>query len=76
MSRDNSVGIATGYELDGRGWIPDRGRDFSLLHSVQSGSGAHLTSHAMGTGNSFLGGKAAGSSSWPFTILCCRGQEW
>jgi hypothetical protein len=57
------VGIATGYELDDRGSIPDRGRDFSLLYSVQSGFGAHPTSHAMRTGNSFPGGNAARTSS-------------
>jgi hypothetical protein len=33
MSRDSSVGIATGYELDDPGGI----KDFSLLHRVQIG---------------------------------------
>jgi hypothetical protein len=28
MSRDSSVGIATGYRLDGWGWIPGRGKIF------------------------------------------------
>jgi hypothetical protein len=37
-SRNSSVGIATGYGLNGRGSIT--GRDFSLLHNVQIGSGA------------------------------------
>jgi hypothetical protein len=35
-------------------------QDFSLLHSVQTGSGAHPASYQMGTGGSFPGGKAAG----------------
>jgi hypothetical protein len=31
---------------------------FSLLHSVQTGSGAHPVSYSMGTGGIFLGGRA------------------
>jgi hypothetical protein len=60
-SRDSVVGIATGYELDDRGVgvrVPV-GQEFSV-HSVQTGSGAHLASYPMGTGDSFPGGKAAG----------------
>jgi hypothetical protein len=34
-----------------------RARDFSLLHSVQTGSGVHPASSPMGTGDSFLRGK-------------------
>jgi hypothetical protein len=37
-SWDSSVGIATDYGLDGQE------RDFSLLHSVEIGSGAHPAS--------------------------------
>jgi hypothetical protein len=33
-------------------------QDSSLLHSIQTGSGAHLASYTMGTGGSFPGGKA------------------
>jgi hypothetical protein len=61
MSRDNAVGIATAYELDGRGIgvrVPLRAR-FSLLHVVQTGSGAHPASYPMGTGGDFPWGK------WP-----------
>jgi hypothetical protein len=36
---NNSVGIATGYGLDGCDSIPGRARDLSLLHIVQTGSG-------------------------------------
>jgi hypothetical protein len=32
-------------------------QDLSLLHSVQTDSGAHPTSYSMGTGGSFPGGK-------------------
>jgi hypothetical protein len=34
-------------------------QDFSLLHVVQTGSGAHLASYPMSTWGSFPGGKAA-----------------
>jgi hypothetical protein len=34
--------------------------DYYLLHSVQSGSGPHPASYAVGTGGYFPGGKAAG----------------
>jgi hypothetical protein len=60
--RGSSVGIVTRYGLDGWG--------FSLIHSVQTGSGAHPAAYAMGTG-----GKAAKAWSWPLTSLYCRGQE-
>jgi hypothetical protein len=53
-SRDSSVGIEMGYELDGWGRF-----DFSLLHSVQTVSGAHPASYPTGTVGSFLGGKSA-----------------
>jgi hypothetical protein len=34
------------------------GKKFSLLYSVQTGSGAHPTSYPVGTGGSLLCGKA------------------
>jgi hypothetical protein len=37
------------------------GQDFSLLHGVQTGCGAHPASDPMGTGGDFPGGKAAGA---------------
>jgi hypothetical protein len=43
--RDSSVGIAMGYGLDGRGRI------FSLVHSIHTGSGVHLSSYTVGTLN-------------------------
>jgi hypothetical protein len=51
MTRDSSVGMATGYVLDDHG-----GREFEF-HVVQTGSGFHPTSYKMGTG-----GKAADHS--------------
>jgi hypothetical protein len=55
-TRDNSVGIATGWTSRVR--VPSV-QNLSLLHSVQTGSGAHPASYQMGTGDSFPGGKAA-----------------
>jgi hypothetical protein len=48
-SRDSSVGTATGYEVQ----FPARARDVSLLHSVQTGSGAHPASTPMDIWGSF-----------------------
>jgi hypothetical protein len=57
-SRDSSVGRATGWMA----WVRFTAvQDFPLLHSVQTGSGAHLASYPMGTRGSFPGGKAAGA---------------
>jgi hypothetical protein len=44
---------------DGMGLIPGRGRDFSILHSVQTCSGAHIISSPMSTRGSFLESKIA-----------------
>jgi hypothetical protein len=61
-SRDSSVGMALGYELDNRGprvRFPAGARNFYLHHSIQNGSGAHPASYPMGTRGSFPGGEAA-----------------
>jgi hypothetical protein len=39
--------------------FPEEARDSSLVHSVQTGSGAHPTSYLMNAGRSFFEGKAA-----------------
>jgi hypothetical protein len=59
----SAVGIAIAYGLHDREvgvrvpvWL-----EFSLLHIVQTGSGAHPASYQMGTAGSFSGGKAAGA---------------
>ena len=54
MGGDSSVGIATGYGLDGPGIESRWGARFPA--SVQTGSGAHPASSTMGAG-SFPGGK-------------------
>jgi hypothetical protein len=51
--QDSAGGVKTGYLLDGPCSIPGNGR-FSLLHSVQTDSGAHPASYPMGTGGSFV----------------------
>jgi hypothetical protein len=74
-NRDSAVGMATGYGLVGRGvgvLIPAGARDFSLLHCVQTCSGAHPAPYA----GSLPGGKAARASSSPLTSNLCRGQEY
>jgi hypothetical protein len=63
-SRDSSVGIALGYELDDRGSrvrFSAGAGNFSLHHRVQNGSGAHPASYPMVTRVSFPGSKAAGA---------------
>jgi hypothetical protein len=59
-NRDNSVGTASGFGLEAGVRFLTGVRDFSVL---QTGSGAHPASHEMGTGGSFLQGKAAGACS-------------
>jgi hypothetical protein len=55
--RDRSVGIATGYRLDGGVQFPAGARDFSLFRSVQAGSGAHPASYKTATRGSLPVGK-------------------
>jgi hypothetical protein len=62
-SQDSLVGIATGYGLEDGGVgvrVPVR-QEFAFLHVVQTGSVVHPTSYTIGTGGSFLMGKAAGA---------------
>jgi hypothetical protein len=75
-NRGSSVGIATGYGLDdhGVGVRVPMGEEFSLLHGIPTGSGAHPASYPLGTWGSFPGGKVAGAWIWPLTNSC-RGQE-
>jgi hypothetical protein len=54
MSRGSVAGIATGYRLDNGGVGVQK---LSLLHVVQTGSGAHPAFYPMGTGGPFPGGK-------------------
>jgi hypothetical protein len=78
MSRDSSVGIATGYGLDERKigvrFIAGAG-NFSPRHHVKTGSGAHPAFYPMGTGGYFPEGKVGGELSGPFTAIRCWGQR-
>jgi hypothetical protein len=51
VSRGRSVGIVAGYGMDARGVEFESlyGQEFSPLHIVHTGSGAHPTSYLMGT---------------------------
>jgi hypothetical protein len=52
MLYDDAIGRTTGHGLDGRGVsveFPGGARDFSLHHSVKTGSRAHPASYPMGT---------------------------
>jgi hypothetical protein len=50
MSWGSSVSIETGYGLNDRGFrFPAGAGNFSLLHCLQTGSGAHPASYPMGT---------------------------
>jgi hypothetical protein len=61
-SRDNVVGIATGYGLDdlGVGVRVPVGSRISLPQVIQTGSGAQ-SAYLMGRGAPFPAGKAAGA---------------
>jgi hypothetical protein len=69
--RDSSVGIATGYGLDGRG-IESRGAIFSV--PVQTGPGAHPVSCTLSTG-SFLRVKRPGRGADPSPLLVQRSKK-
>jgi hypothetical protein len=53
-----SVGTATGYGSEVRGWIPSREQGLSLLHSVQTDSGVSRAPYTVGTENDSPGDKA------------------
>lgn len=68
-----SAGTMTGYELDGRDSIPDRAKRFSLLHNIQTDSGAQPDPYPMLIGDSFPGNKATEAWNWLLTSIYCRG---
>jgi hypothetical protein len=59
-SRDSSVGIAKA-RAGSPGFHSPQVQDFSLLDTVQTGSGLHPTSYLMGTECCFPAGKSAGA---------------
>jgi hypothetical protein len=64
-----AAGIAAGDRLHGWGSVPSRDKRFSLLHSVQTGSGAHPASYPTGTGALSPGDRAAGTWRWSLTSI-------
>jgi hypothetical protein len=68
----SSVCISTGYELGGREIgvrFPAGARNLSLLHSLDTRSGAHTVSYSMGTRVSFFGGNAVRMRICPPTSI-------
>jgi len=49
--------------------LPLRAGNFSLHHSVQTGSGAYPASYPVGSRGYFLGGKAVGTWRWPLASI-------
>jgi hypothetical protein len=60
-SRDSSVGIATGYGLDGRGSISAQGKEMSIFSTGSRSALGPTQPLTMGTGSSIPGCKAAGA---------------
>jgi hypothetical protein len=51
--------IYIGWMAEESGFDSRQGQDFSLLHIIQTGFGAHPTSYTMGIGSCFSGSKEA-----------------
>jgi hypothetical protein len=62
MEKYRAVGISSdcGLTTEGSEFEFQYGQELYVLHIVQIDSGGHPASYTMGTGNSLLGGKAAG----------------
>jgi hypothetical protein len=69
-SRDSSVRLAKGRKDSVR--FPAEAGNSSVLQSIQTGSGAHSASYSMGTGDSFLKGKAEGAWSSQLTAISAK----
>jgi hypothetical protein len=63
------VGIAISNGIDDPGSISCRGKKFSLLHSVQTDTGANPASYPVGTEGSVPEDNAAGAWSWPHASI-------
>jgi hypothetical protein len=68
---DSSVGIATGYELDGRGSFPGKGKRFFIFSAASRQALGPTQPPAQ-----WVPGKTSGSRSRSFTSIWCRGQKW
>jgi hypothetical protein len=63
ISQWYSAGMRAGLSVGGGAW------NFSFLHCVQTGSGAHPASYPTGIGGYFPGGKATGAWTSPRTSI-------
>jgi len=64
----SSVSIVIGYRLDNWGsgvWFPVGAGNFSLLHCVQTSSGAHPVSYPMDIEGYYPPGKVGWAWNWP-----------
>jgi hypothetical protein len=69
---------SNGLEARRPGFKSQQGQDFSLLHSIQTGSGDHIASYARGTRASFPGVKLQGREgdhSPPFSAEVNNGGD-
>ena len=70
---DSSFGVLTREQAGSCGVsLPSVATDLSLLQNSRTFTGDHAAYYFMGTGNSFLGGKAVWTHSSPFAPIYCR----
>jgi hypothetical protein len=62
MDHDILASTVTDYELNNRGSIPCRNRDYSLRHHIQIGSGEHSTLDSKGTRSLVFGDQVAAAN--------------
>ena len=67
--------METSYGLNVLGFEPRKGKSFCLLHSVQTGPGAHPSSNTMKTGALSPGGKATRETCRSLTLIWRRGYR-
>jgi hypothetical protein len=75
LSPDSSVGIATGYGLDGQGSIPVSGKRFFSPPQLPDRLWAYPASYSMGTGVSFSGGSET-VGAWSWQLISYVFMEW
>jgi hypothetical protein len=79
----STLGVRTAHSVEGqatgctaRVQFLAGAKDFSLLHSGQTGSEAHPPSYTMDIAGSFPEGKAVSFWRWPVISIWCWGQAW
>jgi len=50
-------------------------RDYTVLWSIETGSGAHSASYSIGTDGPYPGDEIAGACRWPQTSRCFHGVD-